>query len=89
MMINFCITSFLFQFYQLLDLVTEKKLITNENERHLRNVMKKGLTWQRENLESFEKEFFTGKCTGNGAAVLKTLPAVIFALFYITRWITL
>lgn len=71
-----------------MNLAKEKNIIFNEDINKLKNTVTEKLNWQNERLKSFENEFFASKCTGNGAAVLKTLPVVMFVLIYIARWIT-
>lgn len=60
----------------MLNLAKEKNLIADEDIKQLKNEVEEKLQWHKERLRPFEKEFFTGKCEGNAASMLGTIPIV-------------
>lgn len=51
-----------FQFSKLLMAAEAKKLISVDDVAALKKTTSKAIQWQTENLKSFERDFFTGKC---------------------------
>lgn len=70
-----------------MNLAKEKKLISDDETNDLKSTIDKNRKWQIENLQSFETEFFSGKCIENGAtATLASISALLFTLFSLMRW---
>lgn len=77
---------FFVQYLALLELAKQKRYITDDIIKGLRNAIDEKLKWQKENLKKIENDFFTGKCD-SGAMALIAMPAtVISLLFSILRW---
>lgn len=76
-----------FQFHELMNLAKENKLINDDEANDLKITVDKNRKWQTKNLQSFETEFFSGKCIENGAtAQFASISALLFALFSLMRW---
>lgn len=67
-----------------MDLAKTGKFIDDSKYKDLQEIVSKEIQWQKDNLKTFEDNFFVDKCAG--AATLAATPLLSFILFAITRW---
>lgn len=57
-----------------------KKLITVDDIANLKATTAAGTQWQADHLKAFERDFFTGKCTGSKKLKIKTKNKCVLRL---------